>query len=92
MANPEPEYVSKWPEGSIGWAIEMVALGHAVRRTGEWPATRGMILLNGRSLAEPFSTLEDFDGLPMTTDLFFATDWEIVHPKTVMEILWFSRR
>lgn len=87
---PKPKYESKWPEGTVGWALEMVALGHSVRRRGDWIATR-QIVLGGRDLRKPFSSLDDFIDLPSSWDVLCATDWEIVRPG-IIEVLDFSRR
>lgn len=92
MPDSEAKHESKCPEGTIGWAMEQVALGHTVRRRGDWIATIDITNGGNRDMREPFSKLQDFLGLPFTTDVFFAADWEIIKPRGIIEVLWFSRR
>lgn len=72
----------KYPEGTTGWAREMIVDGHRVRQRC-WKDGKGcefpemMVEEFGEHHAEGIDSLANF---PAFTDFLFGNDWEIVAP------------
>ena len=79
-AAPSPP---KYPEGTTGWAREMIVAGRRVRQRcwkdgAGCELPHGMVEQFGRYYEEGISS---FTGMPAFMDMLFGNDWEVVPPR-----------
>jgi hypothetical protein len=80
QARAEPAPPPKYPEGTTGWAREMIVAGHRVRQRC-WKDGAGCEM--PQEMVEHFGRhyekgIDKFKGFPIFMDMMVGNDWEIV--------------